>query len=58
MDRARQSKRIGNEASDEKPIVCSSCAAQTSLFIPLLDSQNGKLYRLFKCECGKLVWDD
>lgn len=58
MDRVHQSKRTGSEASDEKRIFCSSCAAEPSLFISLLDTRSGKQHRLFKCECGKIVWDD
>ena len=58
MDRVHQSKRIGNEAGGDKRISCSSCAAEPSLFITLLDSRNGKQHRVFKCECGELVWDD
>jgi hypothetical protein len=58
MDRVHQSKRTGSEASDEKRIFCSACAAEPNLFISLLDTQSGKQHRLFKCECGKIVWDD
>jgi hypothetical protein len=58
MDRAYQSKRAGLEAAHEKPVFCPSCAAQPVLFISLLDSRNGKQHRVFKCECGELVWDD
>ena len=58
MDRVHQSKRIGSDAGDDKRIFCSSCAAEPSLFIWLLDSRNGKQHRVFKCECGEIVWDD
>ena len=58
MDRAYQSKRTGNETGDEKRISCSACAAEPSLFVLLLDSRSGKQHRLFKCECGEIVWDD
>jgi hypothetical protein len=37
-----QSKRAGSEASDEKRIFCSACAAEPSLFISLLDMRSGK----------------
>jgi hypothetical protein len=58
MDRAHQSKRTGSEAGDEKPIFCSSCAAEPAQFISLLDTRSGKQHRVFKCDCGKIVWDD
>ena len=58
MDRAYQGKRFGNETSDEKRIFCSSCAAEPGLFITLLDSRNGTQHRVFRCECGEIVWDD
>ena len=58
MDRAFQRKPIGNETGEEKPIFCASCAAEPSLFIPILDTRNGKQHRLFKCECGAIIWDD
>lgn len=53
-----QNKRIGNETRDEEQIFCSSCAAEPHLFIPLLNSRNGKQYRVFRCECGKIIWDE
>jgi hypothetical protein len=58
MDRIHQNKHIGGEARDDDPIFCSSCAAQPSQFISVLDSRNGKQHRVFKCECGEIVWDD
>ena len=58
MDRAHRSKQAGNGTSDEKQIFCSACAAEPALFISLLDTQSGKQHRVFKCECGKIVWDD
>jgi len=58
MDRACQSRRTGNEAGDEKPIFCSSCAAQPAEFLSLLDTRSGKQHRVFRCECGALIWDD
>ena len=53
-----QNKRIANEARDGKEILCSSCAAEPHLFVSLLDSRNGKQYRVFRCECGKIIWDE
>jgi hypothetical protein len=58
MNRTYRNERIGNEARDEKPVFCSSCAAEPSLSISILDSRNGKQHRVFKCECGEIVWDD
>ena len=58
MDRVHQSKRTGGEAGDDKRIFCPSCTAEPSLFISLLDTRSGNQHRLFKCECGKIVWDD
>jgi hypothetical protein len=58
MDGVRQIKRTGNEAGDEKRLFCSSCAAEPAEFLSLLDTRSGKQHRLFRCECGALIWDD
>lgn len=58
MSRIDQNKRNGNETRDETEIFCSSCAAAPHLFISLLDSRNGKQHRVFRCECGKIIWDE
>jgi len=53
MDRTHQ-----RDTRDENPISCSACAAVPTLFISLLDSRNGKQHRIFKCDCGEIIWDD
>ena len=58
MDRTDLHKGWGNEARQEKQIFCPKCSSEPHLFLALLDSLNGKQYRLFECECGEMIWDD
>jgi hypothetical protein len=43
---------------DDDQVFCPECAAQTRLFMDVLDSRNGKRYRVFACQCGEVVWLD
>ena len=54
----QENERVGNEARDGKATFCSSCAAEQPVFISLLDSRTGAQYRVYRCECGKIIWDD
>ena len=47
----------GNGHRNEKQKFCPRCAAEPRLFLSLLDSRNGEQYRVFECQCGKIVWD-
>ena len=58
MDRTDLHKGWGNEARQEKQIFCPKCSSEPHLFLALLDSLNGRQYRLFECECGEMIWDD
>ena len=49
--------REGAQESD-RAILCPTCALEPTRVIVLLDTRKGKTVRLFKCECGELVWDD
>lgn len=53
-----QNNRVGNATHDGNAMFCSSCAAKSHLFISLLDSRTGKQYRVYRCECGTIIWDD
>jgi hypothetical protein len=52
------SRRAANETRDEKWIFCSKCAAEPRLFLSLLDSRKGGQYRVFRCQCGEMIWDE
>lgn len=56
MDRTDPNERSGREASKSDPVFCPKCAAALHIFIDILDSRNGKLFRLFRCECGEFFW--
>lgn len=37
---------------------CPKCQKPTRLLERLWSPQTGSYVRMFKCECGELVWDD
>jgi hypothetical protein len=51
-------ERSGSEARDESEFLCPRCAVQPQFVIVLLDSCKGRTVRMFRCECGEIVWDD
>ena len=60
MGRADPDKRPGREVRDNNRIFsCPVCACEPLRVIFILDStQRDRTVRLFKCECGELIWDD
>jgi formate dehydrogenase maturation protein FdhE len=58
MGRADPDKRPGNGARDDDRFVCPACASEPLRVIIILDTSRGRAVRLFKCECGELIWDD
>lgn len=58
MGCADPDKRPGNKARDDEPLFCSACASELLRVIVILDTRRGRTVRLFKCECGELIWDD
>ena len=56
MDRTDPDKHPGKEARDAKQVFCPKCALELRLMIDVLDSRTGEIYRLFRCNCGELVW--
>jgi hypothetical protein len=57
MDRDEQDKRQGNEARNSDKVICPQCGAEGRFANTIMDPQDGKNYRLFYCECGKIIWD-
>ena len=57
---ANPDERPGNLARDENRIVfCPSCSSEPLRVIFILDTtQRDRIVRLFKCECGELIWED
>jgi hypothetical protein len=37
---------------------CSGCGAKPALMLKLLNPQNGKTVRMFKCICGEHTWTE
>ena len=35
---------------------CHLCGAKPSLALKMLNTQNGRTVRMFKCECGDQTW--
>lgn len=60
MGRADSDMRSGLEAREgEREFCCPVCAYEPQQVIVILDTtQRDRAVRLFKCECGELIWDD
>lgn len=58
MSRADAEKRPKKGARDNNRFSCPACALELLRFIIILDTCKGQTVRLFKCECGELIWDD
>ena len=42
---------------DPNPVrACSNCDKKPALVRTMLDSNNGRTVRMFKCECGEQTW--
>ncbi len=51
----------GSDARDNNRVVvfCPACASEPLRVIVILDTtRRDRTVRLFKCECGELIWDD
>lgn len=49
---------INLRGSAQQAPVCSRCGLRTiDLRASFMHPGNGKTIRIYKCECGKLVWD-
>jgi hypothetical protein len=38
--------------------VCSHCGEKPALLRKMLNSQNGRTVRMFKCKCGEQTWSE
>jgi hypothetical protein len=52
-----------DDKSSESPIPdqeprCPACGGLPRVHVKFLDSQRGKMIRLYRCKCGARVWDD
>ncbi len=56
MDRANLNERSGKQADQSDAGSCPKCANALRLFNDILDSRTGEVFRLFRCECGELLW--
>ena len=56
MDRIDPNARLGAKAGESDPC-CPKCATTPRVFVDILDSRNGKVFRLFRCECGEFFWN-
>jgi hypothetical protein len=58
MDHIDPNRPAGNEAREPKQIFCPKCAAEPRLFLSLVDTRNGKQYRVHECQCGEIIWEE
>ena len=56
MERANPDKNLDEKAREEEQIFCPKCASRPRASIKILDTRDGKTYRLFRCQCGQLIW--
>jgi hypothetical protein len=38
--------------------LCSHCGEKPTLLRKMLDPQNGRTVRMFKCKCGEQTWSE
>ena len=57
MDRADPDKRPdgGTRGNDR---ICPTCDSDSLRAAVILDTRKGKTVRVFKCQCGELIWGD
>jgi formate dehydrogenase maturation protein FdhE len=61
MDCRDPDKRSSHAAQDHiRAWPCPACASTPTRpgVIVILDTRKGKAVRLFRCQCGELIWDD
>jgi formate dehydrogenase maturation protein FdhE len=59
MESRDPDKRSAYPARDnERLMSCPACASVPTRAIIILDTRKGKTVRLFRCQCGELIWDD
>jgi formate dehydrogenase maturation protein FdhE len=58
MDRADLDKNSDKKAREDEQIFCPKCASTPHGSIKVLDTRSGKTYRLFRCQCGQLIWNE
>jgi len=56
MDRIDPNKRPERQSGENDSASCPKCATVPRVFTDILDSRNGKVFRLFLCECGEVFW--
>jgi hypothetical protein len=57
MDRSDPNERSGRDVRKGDAVFCPKCATALHIFIDILDSRNGKVFRLFRCACGEFFWN-
>jgi len=38
--------------------LCDQCGKKIAVVLTMLNPQNGRTIRMFKCECGERTWSD
>jgi hypothetical protein len=58
MDFSESEKPSGKKARENKQMTCSQCSAHPLSFLDILDSRDGKTYRVYRCRCGEITWSE
>ena len=40
----------------DREVFCPRCSERAHLFIDIVDPRTGKIYRVYRCRCGQIVW--
>jgi hypothetical protein len=56
MDRADPDKNSDIKVREDEQIFCPKCASRPRACMKILDPRDGETYRLFRCQCGQLIW--
>ena len=52
-----ENKQLPEPQSQDQELRCHACSAFPRLAHRILDPRTGKMFGLYRCECGQGVWE-
>jgi hypothetical protein len=53
-----EDKQWPEQQNQDRELRCQACSAFPRLAYRILDPRTGKMFRLYRCECGQSVWEE
>jgi hypothetical protein len=54
---ATDKEQLPQPQSQDKQVRCPACSALPHLHHAILDTRNGKTVQVYRCQCGKSIWE-